>query len=378
MSRILLLNYEYPPLGGGAARATECMVRAFMTLDPELELDIVAASPGAFREERLSPRIRLFRLDVGKKGEAHYQHATELVRYAFKARAKAKALMRERPYDLVHAFFAAPTGIVAYLLRGGSPYIVSLRGSDVPYYNERFKRLYPVLKPFLKPVVENARAVIANSAGLKALAMGSFPGLPIRVIPNGVDTAYFTPPPVRPGPLNILFTGRLIQRKGVEYLMEAFAVLRRKVEAVLTVAGSGNLEDALKRKAENLKIDGSVRFLGEVRGEALLAAYQAAHIFVLPSLNEGMSNALLEAMACGLPVIVTDTGGTRELIKANGIVVDKKSARDIEEALLKLGASPSLCEAMGKQSRCIAETMSWDNTARQYLDLYREVLDHKE
>jgi L-malate glycosyltransferase len=377
--RILLLNYEYPPLGGGAAQATECMVRAFMALDPDLELDIVAASPGAFREERLSRNIRLFRLDVGKKGEAHYQHAMELVRYTLKARAKAGTLMRERPYDLVHAFFAAPTGMVAYSLRKESPYIISLRGSDVPYYNERFKRLYPVLKPLLKPVVRNARAVISNSEGLKALANVSFPNLAIRVIPNGVDTAYFSPPPVRPGPpLNILFTGRLIQRKGVEFLMEAFAGLRRRIEAVLAIAGSGNLEEALRKKAETLNISGSIRFLGNIKGEVLLAAYHAAHVFVLPSLNEGMSNALLEAMACGLPVIVTDTGGTRELLNANGIVVEKKSAADLEAALLKLGASPSLREAMGKQSRRIAETMSWDSTARQYLGLYREIPDRKD
>ena len=373
--RILLLNYEYPPLGGGAARATQNMVHSFITIYPDLEVDIVTSSTGGYEEEALSPVVSIFKLDVGKKGEIHYQHTMELLRYLFKARAFVKKLLRTRKYDIIHAFFAVPAGFIAWRLGKQAPYIVSLRGSDVPYFNDRFNILYHFLTPLLRIILCNAAKVTANSILLKELANRSFPRVPISVITNGIDTDFYTPAISFPvSPFNILFVGRLIQRKGVNYLLQAFAKLRMEKEAVLTIAGTGNLNDVLKKQTDELCLTDSVYFLGELRGKDLLKAYQSANVFVLPSLNEGMSNALLEAMACGLPVIVTDTGGTKELVSANGIIVEKKSADALYNALLKLSTSPDQCIEMGKKSRKIAENMSWNNMAEQYYELYQATL----
>lgn len=377
--KILLLNYEFPPLGGGAAKASERLVHGLATLDPDLSFEVIAASPDRYHEEYLHPRIRLFRLDVGKRGGLHYQRFSHLLSYLFKADREVTRLAAQTHYDLIHAFFAIPTGFIPWRRSRRPPYLISLRGSDVPGYNRRFRLLYPALTPLIRRVCRNAAAVTANSEGLKDLALQSFGDLDIHVIPNGIEADYFKPPATRAGrPLNILFVGRLIRRKGVEYLLEAFSKFRGKQDAILTIAGTGNLETALKKQTANLNISGSTRYLGDVRGEALLAAYQSAHVFVLPSLNEGMSNALLEAMACALPVIVTDTGGTRELLSGNGILVKKKSSEEIYQALQRLCLIPELMEEMGQKSRRIAEGMGWDQTVRGYYSLYRKIMERPE
>ena len=91
-----------------------------------------------------------------------------------------------------------------------------------------------------------------------------------------------------------------------------------------------------------------------------------------PSLNEGMSNSLLEAMASGLPIITTDTGGSKELINNNGIIVSKESSEGIRNALKQYIEKPSLISLHSKNSRIIAEKMSWTNVAKQYMEIYNE------
>ena len=101
--------------------------------------------------------------------------------------------------------------------------------------------------------------------------------------------------------------------------------------------------------------------------------YNRADVFILPSLNEGMSNAMLEAIASGLPVITTDTGGVLELVKDNGFIVPKKNSEKISEALIKLIEDKDLCLEMGKKSREIAEKLGWDKVAGQYLEIYKKI-----
>ena len=188
---VLLLNYEYPPLGGGAANATAHLLREFAQ-DPELNIDLVTSSTGISRVEELSERITAHFLDIGKEGNLHYQTNRDLLAYSWRAYRYAKHLAKRTKYDLCHAFFGIPCGYIARKL--GFPYIVSLRGSDVPFYNERFH--YPdrlVFKRLSVRIWSRAAWVVANSAGLRDLALRSAPKQRIEVIYNGVDTTAFQP-----------------------------------------------------------------------------------------------------------------------------------------------------------------------------------------
>src|SRR3989344_4881417 len=135
MKRVLVLNYEFPPLGGGAGNATYYLLKEFAKY-PDLEIDLVTSSVDTFRVEKFAGNITIHFLNIGKRGNLHYQTNQKLLMYSWKSYWYSKKLMEEKEYDLCHAFFGIPCGYVAMMLR--LPYIVSLRGSDVPFYNKRF------------------------------------------------------------------------------------------------------------------------------------------------------------------------------------------------------------------------------------------------
>lgn len=368
--KILMLNYEFPPLGGGAGNANYYILKEFSRY-PDLEIDLITASAGRHQCEQFADQIKVHYLDIHKNNRnLHYQSNRELLIYAWKAFGYARKLIKRTEYHLCHAFFGIPCGYLAMKL--GLPYIVSLRGSDVPFYNRRFYWLDRLcFRRLSKKIWQKARKVVANSRGLKELAQAASPGQEIAVIYNGINLEEFYPldPNMkkRHGNLRLISTGRLIERKGYRYLIEALAGIP---DVELFLIGDGNLKAELTALASKLKV--KVNFLGKVSHELVPQYLREADLFVLPSLNEGMSNALLEAMACGLPVIATDTGGSEELIDGNGYVVRKGSSRELREAIDRFKASPELVASMGIRSRELAGKMSWQNVAAAYLRIYEE------
>jgi L-malate glycosyltransferase len=369
---VLFLNYEYPPLGGGAANATAYLLREF-TKRGDISVDLVTSSTDTFAVDTLSDAIRIHRLDIGKGGNPHYQTNGELLRYARRAKTYARRLMRERCYDLCHAFFGIPCG---YIARGlGLPYIVSLRGSDVPFYNPRFRVLDRIIfQRMSRKIWRDAARVVANSEGLRQLALKTAPEQAIAVIPNGVDTTAFTPSVrIRSG-LRVLCVSRLIARKGIDVLLEALARIDDPM-VTLRLVGRGDQEEDLKTHAATLGITDRVEFAGYVPHEELPRLYQEADAFALPSKNEGMSNTVLEAMACGLPLLLTDTGGTSELLRdgENGFIIKDNSPADIAEKLRNYAAHPEWLNTQGAASRGRAEKMSWRAVADAYAALYEQL-----
>ena len=362
--RVLLLNYEYPPLGGGAGNATRYLLKAFSQID-SLHIDLVTSSVDKFRVEQLYDRVTGHFLDINKKGSLHYQSTKDLLLYSWKSYWYSRKLVSLDKYDLIHAFFGIPCGFVAMKL--GLPYIVSLRGSDVPGYNQRFALMDRLIFARLSRTVwKSAKRVIANSQGLRDLALKNSPDKSIEVIPNGVDAESF---PVREkfmdqGKLKVLSVGRLIPRKGMIYLVQA---IKDMDNVSLTIVGDGPLRNDLQKAS--IGID--VNFLGTLSHDQLKNTYSKHDVFLLPSLNEGMSNTVLEAMASGLPVIVTDTGGTKELVDGNGFVVAKADSCALKESITKFISEPSSLKTMGRKSREMAQAMGWDNIAWRYENIYR-------
>lgn len=374
--RILILNYEYPPLGGGAANATQYLVRE-LTKQTEWTIDLVTSSTDAFEIQEVAPHIRIHKLDIGKHGNIHYQSMKDLLTYARKSYTYCKQLKREHAYNGIHAFFGIPSGLVALLLK--LPYIVSLRGSDVPFYNRRFKLLDTLVFSWLSKIIwKRASAVIANSAQLKELALQTAPNQQIGVIYNGVDTEEFTPADssaTNKERLQIISTSRLIERKGVHFLVDAvISLLQSKQPVDLHIVGSGDMEEQMKKTVAEAQAGDHITFYGAVNHDKLARMYMAADIFVLPSLNEGMSNSMLEAMASGLAIVATDTGGTAELLtEQNSILVQPENAEELYAALSVLLQDKSRLTEMKKHSRMQAEQMNWSSMCTEYMTVYEQL-----
>lgn len=376
-ARVLILNYEYPPLGGGAANALFYILREFQA-HPEVKVDLVTSSArGKTEKVNESANVTIHKLPVKKAG-VHYWTEREIFEYSRRAMSYAGRLGKRERFDLCHAFFALPCGAIAYRLRRHLPYIVSLRGSDVPGFNQRLDWLNWFLRPFFRRVIGAASAVQANSEGLRELAWRTSPGHEIELIYNGVDCRRFAPAAARPpGPYRLLSVCRLIERKGLNDLISAMPMIVAALgnKTLLTVVGEGNLKGELQYLAKLKGVADNIEWLGYVEHDRLPDVYRRADIFVLPSRFEGMSNALLEALASGLPVVVTRTGGTEELVRGNGAVVASGDAKALAEGVIRVLSDHKQMADRAARSRDVALEFSWENVARRYIATYQRVIN---
>ena len=373
--KIIMLNYEFPPIGGGAGKAQYNILKELSNFK-NLKIDVLTSGLNkGFTEEQFADNIKICKVGIRKKN-LHYWKRTEVLKWLFKANSHHKRLVRENNYDIAHAFFGFPTALLCCLKAKKLPYIISLRGSDVPGSNPRLKLDYKIMSPLFKLIWKNSSQLIACSKGLKQRALKFFPEANIDVIPNGVNTSEFKPPlkkPKRDDP-RLLTVGRLSSGKRVDVLIRAFEmVLKEFKTARLTIAGDGNLMAELKWLPVQLGISDKVGFAGIVPGSQMPEFYQQSDIFISASLQEGMSNAMLEAMACGLPIITTRCEGTEELIKDNGIIIDDSDFEKFAKEIIQLLNHRKKYEQMSKAARNQAALFSWRTVAEQYIEYYEKI-----
>jgi glycosyltransferase involved in cell wall biosynthesis len=376
-----MFDNEFPPLGGGTGVVNYHLLRE-MAKRPDVTVDLVTSSrsPRAYEREEFSERITLYKVPVDNRN-IHHSTNRELVRYSARGLRLAYRLTRRHRYDVSFAFAGVPAGAMSYALNlmHGLPYVLSLQGPDVPGFEERYEYLYPFLKPFIRRIWRRAGAVTVISAEQAALARRTMSHLQMVTIPNGVDTDAFCPAKRRTTKeINAVCAARLIERKGQHHLLEALARLQGSCPRLLrvTLVGTGDAEPSLRSLAARLRIADLVTFMGYVPRERMGQVYHAADIFVLPSQQEGMSIALLEAMASGLPVIVTPTGGTDELVTKghNGDIVPWADVPALSDALRTLAEDEAARLRMGAESRRRAIQFGWPALATRYLELCVEVI----
>ncbi len=379
--RILMLDNEFPPLGGGTGVVNLYLLKELARY-PDIWIDLVTASRTRrnYEKEIFAERITIYKVPVDNR-IIHHSSNRELIRYAWRGLQQSRELTKHNSYHLSFAFAGVPAGAISYALRlsVGLPYLLSLQGPDVPGFEARYNYLYPLLKPLLCRIWSKAAIVTAISKEHQRLAHETLPELEIPIIYNGVDTDAFRPArrSSQPAEINILCVGRLIERKGQHHLLRAFAALRVQYpKCYLTLVGTGDAESSLKRLASELNISETVNFAGFLAHSQMPAIYQRADIFVLPSQSEGMSIALLEALSSGLPVIVTDTGGTDELIQAgiNGLIVKWGAVNELKSALTCLIQDTQRRAVMGEASRRMVLKYSWAEIAKQYVEAMQSVL----
>ncbi|WP_048149013.1 glycosyltransferase family 4 protein [Methanolacinia paynteri] len=200
-------------------------------------------------------------------------------------------------------------------------------------------------------------------------------------IPNGVDIEYFKK---ESNEMNnhlearFLFTGRLEEQKGLPYLIQASKKLSGEIsDFKVVIVGDGSMYNELNGMVKNSGLGDKIEFTGRVDNERLRFLYHSSDIFVLPSVWEGMPLTLLEAWACGLPVIVTDVGDISRICvdKENAIIVSPKDPDALYDAMLMLARDKQLREKLGKSGENTVAGYSWHDVMMKYMDVYRSVID---
>ena len=374
--KILMLNYEFPPIGGGAAKANLCLLRQYAGRD-DLRVDMLTSAPKpGFVSEKFSENITIHKVGIHKK-HLHFWRRSEVIEWLVKAGFHYRRLLRENDYDLAHAFFGFPTGWLCYRKAGKLPYIISLRGSDVPGQNARLQLDYKILAPVFGAIWKKASALVACSEGLKERALRFLPSVSIDVIPNGVELDRFFPAGTaeKSKVLRLLTVGRLSVTKRIELLIDTVEILHRTAcKLHLTVVGGGKMERQLRKIVTERELNDVIKIIGRVNSEKMPEVYRQNDIFISASMQEGMSNAMLEAMSSGLPIVTTRCEGLAELIDGNGIIVKHDNIEDIAKAVKRLTDDPELYKQMSTAARKQAEKFDWANVASSYIEQYRKMI----
>lgn len=390
--RILVLNYEYPPFGGGAAVATAALAQGL--LERGVAVDVVTAGAGLGTERRTADRaaesaeesgLTVYRVKSRRTG-IHEAGMGDAASYIIAALPVIRRLLRINRYDAVHVFFSLPTGaLLPFLGLRGTPVVVSLRGSDVPGYdphNSSLQRAHRLLAPLTRWIWRRADRVVAVCESLGQLALRTWPDLHYAVVPNGVDLALFhpaDPAATRPSQrIRCLAVARLIERKGLGDLIRALALLEPG-RFELEIVGGGADQQVLQDLAAHLGVAEEVRFSGPLSRAEVAERYRAADLFTLPSSAEAFGNVFAEALASGLPIIGSATGGIPDLVEhgSNGLLVSPGDVQALAGAIRFLADDPELRREMALRNRARAEaTLEWAYVTRRYLSIY-EAIQHR-
>lgn len=200
----------------------------------------------------------------------------------------------------------------------------------------------------------------------------------IEVIPNGIDCSQFEPNGVDPKQ-QLLFVGRLKDGKGPHYLIDAFSELAPEYpDLSLKLVGDGPLRDDLEEQAASLGIDDRVDLLGEVPNDELPQLYNESLAFVLPSLSEGLPRTVLEAMACGRPVVTSDLEQLRPIVDGAGYTTEPGSVTDLAETLQDLVEANGKLESFGEHAReQVERKYSWRSTVQQTNEVYSTLVNDR-
>jgi glycosyltransferase involved in cell wall biosynthesis len=326
------------------------------------------------------------RADVSLKGAAYLAAPLALAA----GWRTARAVARTHRATIMHGHWVVPGGVVAAAAAPGLPLVVSLHGSDV-YVAET---VWPARRA-AATVFRRAGAVTACSADLRtrALALGAPPGI-VEVVPYGVDAERFRPNPFARARLRatlgiashtplVFSAGRLVKKKGFEYLIDALAAIPQDVNVQAAIAGAGDLEAELRARAEAARIAYRVRFLGNLSQDDVASWLATADIVAIPSVRDdsgnvdGLPNIVLEAMASGTPLISTPAGGIPSVVRNwhTGVIVPERSGAELAAAILTLARDPEMRVRLGEAARAsVVARFGWEIVASRFEEAYDRAL----
>lgn len=371
--KILILSHEYPPIGGGGANACYFLSQEFARAGHQVTI-ITAQYKHLPQKEKTVDGVLVFRVRC-RRNNKEKSSFFEMLTYFISAWKFADRLLKTTSFDKCLVFFGIPSGPIALHLKNKYrlSYVIRFGGGDIPGAQKRFKYIYMILTPLLKNIWKNADGLIANSEGLCRRAQAFENKYKIDIIENGVDTSYFIPGNQNHNKkeIRILFVSRLIEGKGLQFIIPNMSKVQNEVwqkcrkKVVLVIVGDGPFRLKLEELVAKNQAEHCVKFEGHKDKEQIRQYYQNSDIFILPSLSEGMPNVVLEAMACGLPVIMTPCEGSKELVTDNGIVSKLDTFAD---AMVKMCTDTELRQTLGKNSLAKAETyFQWEKISCKYL-----------
>ena len=372
--RILVLNYEYPPVGGGGGRASADLAAALARRGHHVRV-LTSRIPGLPpREARKG--VEIFRARTGRRSPTRASFAA-MMGYVVAATFHGTRMARRWRPDVLHAHFAVPTGAAAWAISWltGRRYLLTIHLGDVPGgVPEKTGKWFRWMRRLTPPIWRRAAVVVAVSRFTRDLASREY-HVPIRVIPNGVDLAGRSPQ-ARPAssPAQIVFVGRFQPQKNPLQLIELLADVRHLDWRALLV-GDGPLRAQVEERIRQRHLGDRVRLTGWLSSEQAEAAMAQADLLLIPSRSEGLPVVAVQALAHGLAIVGSRVGGLGELIDegVNGFGCEPDDVEGFRAALQRCLSDAARLSSMKAASHAMAERYDLKRVAEEYETVLLEV-----
>jgi len=387
--RILLLSWEYPPhVVGGLGRHVGALARSLAAEGHEVHVVTRAPPDAPGVHDALEDGVHVVRVPEAPPVIGFDQLISWVLAFNNRIQGIAGRLLREREFDVIHAH----DWLVAYAAAGlketwDVPVVATIHATE----SGRHQGWLPGPMNELIHQIEwwltyEARRVIVCSAYMRAELERIFtlPGEKIDVVPNGVDVHDFAVDTAEaaearatltgPRTRMVLYAGRLEYEKGVQTLLAALQDVRRRCGPTrLFVAGVGTYSDELRREVRRRGLTRHVRFTGFLTDRDLRLHFGAADVAVVPSIYEPFGLVAVEAMACGTPVVVGDTGGLREIVSdGSGLSFPPQDAEALADALVRVLTDDALAaDLVTRGTERARDRYDWGAVARRSADVYR-------
>jgi len=381
--RILMLNYEYPPVGGGAGVIAKHLAEGFVSLGHEVH--VISVNFGNLSLSTEENGVQVTRLN-SKRKYAYQSNPIEMLSWMRYAKKFLRQHLKTTAYNLCFAHFALPGGEVAYSmnLEFGLPYVVMSHGHDIPWFFPKQMWFYHTITYFwIRKIVLNSKALFVQSDAMETnarLFLGKHKANLVKQIPNGWDADFYYPDQSKKSEdFTLLFPGRLVKQKDPFTVLNAVQRLKIEIpDLKLQILGDGPLRKPMETWVKSRNLQNIVSFEGWMDKARMREAYQACSMVVLPSLNEGMSMATLEAMACGAYVVVTDVSRNTLLVepRVNGSIIGMQDDEALADVIFDYHTTKHLkkYQVPDKSINKLSEIYSWDAVVKHYDIVLSEML----
>jgi glycosyltransferase involved in cell wall biosynthesis len=384
--RILVVNYEYPPIGGGGGVVARDFSEAWAASGHEVTV-VTSRYQGLSASEQING-VSIVRVRVLMRGNIQTASHASMMSYVpsciFKCLRSAEFL----DFDIVNTHFAVPSGpaghaIAKYLK---IPNILSIHGGDI---FDPSKSLSPHKTPILSQTVtamlNRADRVVAQSSDTRSNAIQYYNiQRAIDIIPLGIKKPLITTgsrnnPAISENDFVLCTIGRLIKRKNLVELFEIIATLQDRISLKLVIIGDGLERAGLMKAAENLEMQDKVIFAGAVDDATKFQYLKSADLYVSTALHEGFGLVFLEAMECGLPIICYNRGGQNDFLinEKTGYLVELHDKQGFAEKIEQLFSNPRLRSTIGTFCSSHIRNYYIENCANLYIALFDEAIEAK-
>lgn len=376
--RILVLNHEFPPIGGGGGRAAEDICRQLSRRGYEIKV-LTAHIKGLPREEERDG-YHIIRLPSWRI-QPYKASFLSMAAYVLAGLWIGRRLIRAFKPEVIHAHFAVPAGALAWALSWstGIPYVLTVHLGDVPGgVPEKTGGWFRWVYPFTRGIWRNANQIVAVSEFTRQLALKKY-DVKIQVIPNGVDLGTVASNFVQLNqPPRIVFAGRFMAQKNPLQLVQTLDGLKQ-FQWQCVMIGDGPLMQDVRRAVAESDLENRFQFTGWIDPQDVLNWFDRSDILFMPSRSEGLPVVGVQALAKGLAIIASQVGGFVDLVDhdKNGYLIQQEDIAKFSTSLLGLLSDSNRLLSFRNASLEKAKCFEINQVVKEYENIFLSVLTNE-